>query len=567
MKKLSKLLSFVISFVIVSAVLFPNDVISQRRLAEPSPNQFRWQEQDRIMFIHFGMATWQGREYDNFSTDLKRVNPAKLNTDQWCRAAKSWGAKQIIFVAKHVGGFCWWPTTSTDYNVSNIAWKNGGGDVFKELSASCKKYGLGLGVYIYPGDDRWGAGLGSGGKTNDPSKQEAYNKVYRQQVTEVLTRYGKMQEVWFDGSCIIDVGDILAKYAKEAVIFQGPQASIRWSGNEAGQAPYPAWNSLDSADLLTGVATSVQGNPDGNAWAPLECDVTLYNHNWFWSENNEKKRRNLGELMEIYYKSAGRGAIMLLNATPDTSGLIPEGDMKRYAELGAEIDRRFSRPLATIVNKKGSVIELPLGKPTAINHIVIMEDYRRGERIRGYKVEGYVNGRWQKLSEGSSIGRKKIDWFGTVAVSGIRLQITKSAGEPLLRSISLYDIDNTPELEQVRASKSGEWKFADTWSEHSFTMGRAPIEVDLSPFIDEPGQYELKFEQVGGKDSLRIEDAELWYDGEKALPEFLTRKGQELYINRTAQVTPETTIRLKVVCSAGPAADSRGNILVRKTPL
>ena len=152
------------------------------------------------MFVHFGMATWQGKEYDDGNFDLSRVNPSKLNTDQWCEVARSWGAKQIIFVAKHVGGFCWWPTTTTEYCVRNIPWKNGKGDLFAELAASCKKYGINLGVYIYPGDVSYGAGIGSGGKTADASKQEAYNKVFRQQLTEVLTRYGSMSEVWFEAS-------------------------------------------------------------------------------------------------------------------------------------------------------------------------------------------------------------------------------------------------------------------------------------------------------------------------------------------------------------------------------
>ncbi|MEJ0101220.1 MAG: alpha-L-fucosidase [Bacteroidota bacterium] len=535
-------------------------------LAKPSPQQYAWQEQERIMFVHFGMATWQNREYDNFSTPLNKVNPSKLNTDQWCRAAQSWGAKQIIFVAKHVGGFCWWPTTSTEYSIKNIAWKNGDGDVFKDLAASCKKYGLALGVYIYPGDDNWGAGIGSGGKTSDPAKQEGYNKVYRQQVKEVLTRYGSMNEVWFDGSCIIDVSDLLATYAKDAVIFQGPQATIRWVGNEAGIAPYPAWNSISAADLKTGVATAEQSNPDADAWAPLECDVTLYNHNWFWAKENEKKRRSLDELMEVYYKSAGRGATMLLNATPDTSGLIPEGDMIRYAELGNEIKRRFSKPLLTVSDKKGATTEIMLGKPAAINHIVIMEDYKEGERIRAYRTEGLVNGQWQKLSEGSSVGRKKIDWFANTTVSKIRLIITKSAGEPLIRSISLYKIDNTPGLTIAHANNKG-WQYVDIWSPKNFSNNKATFELDLSPFITVPAQYKVRFEQVSGNDSLKVNSFELWYDGEKTLPEFITQKGNILLINRTAQVIKESKIILKVEGSSGTGNDSRGNILIQAVPL
>lgn len=532
-------------------------------LAKPSPQQYEWHEQERIMFIHFGMATWQGREYDNFSTDLKKVNPSKINTDEWCRIAQSWGAKQIVFVAKHVGGFCWWPTATTDYNVKNIAWKDGNGDLVAEIAASCKKFGLNLGLYLYPGDDKWGAGLGSGGRTNDTTKQEAYNKIYRQQLTELLTRYGKIKEVWFDGTCVIDVEDILAENAKEAVIFQSPQATIRWVGNEAGFAPYPAWNSLYSTDLKSGVATAVQGTPDGDAWAPLECDVPLYNHNWFWSKANENKRRNVDDLMEIYYKSAGRGALLLLNATPDTAGVIPEGDVKQYAAFGKEITRRFGQPLKMVNDKKGKEVTINFDEPTVINHVVIMEDYREGERIRAYDVEGYAGDEWKRLSSGSSVGRKKIDYFEDIAVTKVRLTITRSAAEPLIRSFSLYKIDNTPELKYKEEVASKDWQYLNSWMPEMFSNGKASINLNLTSYIPVPGQYEVLFKQTEGKRVTAIDKAELFYDGEKTLPEFITIKDNTIFINRTAQVTNETSILLKVTFSATGENDSKGNISFR----
>ncbi len=348
-------------------------------------------------FVCLDPCTWQGREYDNHSTPLSAINPAQLDTDQWCRAAKLWGAKEILFVAKHTGGFCWWQTDTTKYGIKETAWKDGQGDVLAELSASCRKHDLTLGIYVYPGDDTWGAPMGSGGRTRDPAKQEAYNQVFRQQLTEVLTRYGKITEVWFDGSCVIDVSDILQQHAADAVIFQGPQATIRWPGTESGKLPYPAWNSLLSQDLKTGAATAVHGNPDGDAWAPLEADTTLYNHNWFWSAANEAKRKSLEELMDIYYQSVGHGGVLLLNSTPNTSGLIPEGDLQLYEAFGREIERRFSRPIVEVNDQRGSTVELALPQSTLINHAVIMEDYREGERIREYVVEGLSEGQWREL--------------------------------------------------------------------------------------------------------------------------------------------------------------------------
>ncbi len=297
----------------------------KQSLAKPSDIQYRWHEQERIMFACLDPCTWQGREYDNHSTPLSRINPSKLNTDQWCEVAISWGAREILYVAKHTGDSAGGKRRHQITAYASTPYKNGKGDVLKELSESCKKYGLNLGIYVYPGDETWGAGIGSGGKTQDTSRQEAYNKVFRQQLTEVLSNYGHITEVWFDGSCIIDVNDILDKYASKSVILQGPKATLRWPGTESGKLFYPAWNTLSGRALNTGISTQYDDDPDGDAWAPLEADVTLYNHNWFWSAANENKRRSLEELMEIYYKSVGYGGVLLLNSTPDTTGLIPCG--------------------------------------------------------------------------------------------------------------------------------------------------------------------------------------------------------------------------------------------------
>jgi len=149
------------------------------------------QEQERIMFVHFGMATWQGSEGDNWTTPLNQVNPTDLNTDQWCEVAQSWGAKMVLFVAKHVGGFCWWQTDTSDYGVRQIPWRDGKGDVLESLSASCRKYNLDLGVYIYPGDEHWGAMVGSGGITSDPSKQETYTQIFQTSINRSINSLRK----------------------------------------------------------------------------------------------------------------------------------------------------------------------------------------------------------------------------------------------------------------------------------------------------------------------------------------------------------------------------------------
>ena len=175
--------------------------------AKPSAAQYRWHETERIMFICLDPATWQNREYDDHSTPLSSIDPHALDTDQWCEAAVSWGAKQILHVAKHVGGFCWWQTDTSDYGVKETPWRGGKGDVVADLSRSCEKFGLRLGIYLSPADDLHDAGVGAASR--DAAKRAEYETCYRRQLTELLSRYGEISEVWFDGNCVIPVDDIL----------------------------------------------------------------------------------------------------------------------------------------------------------------------------------------------------------------------------------------------------------------------------------------------------------------------------------------------------------------------
>lgn len=419
------------------------NVLADVELATPNAAQYAYHEQERIMFVCLDPYTWQGREYDNHTTDLKDMKLPKLDVDQWCTAAKSWGAKEILFVAKHTGGFCWWQTEMSDYSVKNIAWKDGKGDLVDEIAKACKRHGLKLGMYIYPGDDQWGAWIGSGGRTEDPAKQQEYNKVLQTQWTEVLSRHkDNIIELWFDGSCYVPLGDVFDKYVGDKVVYlQGPYANIRWVGTESGIAPYPGWNSLKKADLKTGVSTAVHGDPDGDAWAPLECDTTLYDHNWFWSAANEKKRKSLEHLTKLYYQSVGRGATFLLNSTPNTDGLIPEGDIALYKKFGEELDRRFSNPLGQ-TKGRGLVHTIKFDQPTKINQFMIMEDYRKGHRIRKFVVEARTaDGKWVELNNGTAVGRKRIVMFKPIEVTAVTLRITENVNEPIVRDFMVYFVD------------------------------------------------------------------------------------------------------------------------------
>lgn len=328
------------------------------------------------MFVGLDPATWQGAEYDNHTTKLADMKLDKLNVEQWMTAANAWGAREVMLVCKHVGGFCWWPTQTTDYCVRNIPWENGEGNLVKEVADACRKHGLSVGVYIYSDDPRYTTGMGRGGRTDNPAKQEEWNAKLRQQWREVLGIYGKdlVREVWFDGSCVVPLDDIIEEMAPNAVIFQSRWGTIRWVGNEGGVAPDPNWNTLDRKSLETGVATAAHSTPDGDAWAPVECDTTLYDHYWFWSEHGERARVSLDYLLSRYVLSVGRGSVLLLNSTPNTSGLIPDGDMKLYRDFNQALDDNFGHPLGRIEHIAGSEIVLPLGAPKAVNCVDLWED-------------------------------------------------------------------------------------------------------------------------------------------------------------------------------------------------
>ncbi|HBS86385.1 MAG: hypothetical protein A2W91_19415 [Bacteroidetes bacterium GWF2_38_335] len=453
--------------------------------AMPTPEQVLWQDMELSMFVHFAPNTWEGTETDNRVTPLARINPEKLDVNQWIDAAESFGAKMIIFVAKHAGGFCMWQTETTDYSIKNTPYKNGKGDILDEIAKACFERGMKLGIYIYPGDDTWGAYAGGGGRTKDPTKQEAYNKVLRMQWEEVLSRYGKqISEIWYDGGLVVPLEDIVKKYAPDAIVFQGPFASIRWVGNEQGFAPYPAWNGVKTEDAKTGIATADHGNPDGKSWLPLEVDVPLKDHNWFWSPTNSKNLRNAGQLMDMYYKSVGRGAVLLLNSAPDTTGLIPAEDMAIYKEFGEEIKKRFLNCIAT-TEEKGEVITTEFAAKTMADHVVICEDIIFGERVREYVVEYRSGGQWLEISRGTSIGHKRIEKFDPVEAEAVRVRFLKYSYLPVIRELSVYYSGITDESNQLTADKKDVLVASQTITK------TGKFEIDLTGYIKKAGQYKV----------------------------------------------------------------------------
>jgi alpha-L-fucosidase len=488
-------------------------------LARPTPEQVAWHDMELEMFIHFAPSTWQDTQHDNLSTPLSAINPEQLDTDQWADVAVAMGAKQIVFVAKHVGGFCWWQTDTTDYSVKHTPWRGGKGDVMKDLAESCRKRSLKLGVYLSPADRKHNVGVG--GRAKDPAEQENYSRIYRQQLTELLSRYGEISEVWFDGSNTVPVADILQKYAPQAMVFQGPQATLCWIGNEEGIARYPTWNGIPSEKARSGVATGFDGDPDGDAWLPNECDARI-RADWFWSTKNAATLKSVEQLMHMYYRSVGHGAVLLLNHAPDTTGRIPEADVWRAAEFGAEIQRRFGKSLAETAGQ-GNLVELNLGKPTRIDHVITAEDIVHGERVREYVVEGQADaGVWRQLCEGSAIGHKKIDRFAPVEVSKLRLRVPRAAAEPRIRRLAAFSVwgermpaESVAELSSVTHTI---WR----WSAENVRPEWTTVTIPLTPFCKDAGVYVVEFPRTAGRD-LEVQAMKLISRGQK-LDKFVERR-------------------------------------------
>lgn len=411
-------------------------------LPRPSPSQLEWQDYEVGQFIHLDITIfapkWDFQKMADYpSPDV--FDPEKLDTDQWLQVAKAIGAKYAVLTAKHCSGFCLWPTDVYPYSVKQSKWRGGKGDICADFIRSCHKYGIKPGFYY---STVWNSYLKVAGgrvKSGDPAEQARYKDICERQLTELWTRYGKLAEIWFDGGSLPpdqggpDIGPLVRKYQPQAVVFQSPYASIRWVGNEDGFAPYPCWSTNATRDAAGA------GDPDGKFWCPAECDTTLRGHEWFWGAGQEDLIKPLATLVDIYYRSVGHNANLILNSTPDPSGLIPAADMARYREFGAEIRRLFGHPVGE-TSGVGNIVTLDFGKPTRIDQAVIMEDLAQGERVRAYVLRALVDGWWQTVAEGTCVGHKKIDRFEPVTAEKLRVRVTAAAATPHLRRLAAYDI-------------------------------------------------------------------------------------------------------------------------------
>ena len=334
------------------------------------------------------------------------------------------------------------------------------GDIVKDFVASCRKYGVKPGIYI---GIRWNSFYGihdfkvQGDNAFSEHRQEQYNRMCEGMVEELMSRYGDLAIVWFDGGAHgpeqggPDVLTVFEKYQPNCLFYHNLQrADMRWGGNESGTVPYPCWGTYPTPSWFAnrgdevGFAPIKYGDPNGKYYIPAMSDAPLrgYNgrHEWFWEPGDEAHIYPLEKLMNMYDNSVGHNSSLILGLTPNADGLMPEADVKRLAEFGEEINRRFSNPILTI-SGNANTLSAKLKNRQTINQLVLMEEISTGERIRKFRVEGKTGKGWKMLTEGSCIGHKYIAYFDDVKVSAVRLMIEECIGEPSIKSFAVYYTD------------------------------------------------------------------------------------------------------------------------------
>ena len=442
----------------------------------PSNAQFAWQEDELTLFAHFGMNTFTVRGTGLGNEDPNLFNPAALDCNQWVRLAKECGFKGIILTAKHHDGFCLWPTATTSHSVKNSSWKDGKGDVVRELADACKASGIKLGIYCSP----WDRSV-----TNYDSDRPAYAKYYHEQLNELLSNYGPVYEMWFDGNKanVADWPNIIGQVRKlqpNAVIKQGPRVEpiledVRWVGNEQACALLANWSVYP--------APTAQLSTPNSQWFPVECDTMMIGH-WFWDGTPPK---DLATLLNYYYTSVGRNSILLLNVAPDKRGQFSDESVTRLHEFHDALQKIFGTDFAagkTAVasNVRGqdaafgadkaldgdkntywatddgvtkATLEVDLGGEQEFNVIRLEEMLTLGQRVAEYKIEASDDSgkSWKELNHGFTIGYRKLDRFPKVKASKVRLTILNARACPAIKSFGVH-LDTISPAEYFQPEKA-----------------------------------------------------------------------------------------------------------------
>lgn len=454
----------------------------------PSERQIVWHEMETYAFLHFTTNTFTDKEWGYGDESPKVFNPSDFDAEQIVGTLAKAGFKGAILTAKHHDGFCLWPSKYTNHSVKESPWKNGKGDVVKEISEACKRHGIKFGVYLSPWD-RNSADYGN----------EKYIDYYRNQLKELLTNYGDIFEIWFDGANGGDgfyggarenrridrssyygwdkTFEMVRKLQPNAIIFSDAGPDIRWVGNEHGHANDSCWatytpipnKGFDKAYAGTcKYWIGETGTMNGKCWMPAETDVSI-RPGWFYHPSEDNKVKSLDQLLDIYFHSVGNGTSLNLNIPPDRTGRIHKSDSVRLIEFRGYLNRVFNNNLlkgckvkasnvrgrefkasnlidddpstywATDDQQKSATIEFYLDEDNAFNCIILQEYIRLGQRVINFSVEVFDNGQWQEVSQGTTIGHKKIIRFDACKASKVRVNIKGALACPVLSEIKLYN--------------------------------------------------------------------------------------------------------------------------------
>ena len=466
----------------------------------PSERQLAWHELEYYAFVHFNMNTFTNMEWGFGDESPELFNPTELDCRQWARVCKEAGMKGIILTAKHHDGFCLWPSEYTEHSVKNSPWKNGEGDVVRELADACEEFGLKFGVYLSPWD-----------RNHPDYGKPEYLTYFRNQLRELLTNYGDVFEVWFDGANggtgwygganeerRIDrktyydwenTYEIVRELQPMACLFSDAGPDVRWVGNEEGWAMKTNWAPIRRDEFYPGSPNYVElrsGHEDGTHWVPAEVDVSI-RPGWYYHPSEDHKVKTLPHLLDIYYNSIGRNASFLLNFPVDTRGLIHEKDVEQVIKLSEAIKADFATNLAkrkrvTATNIRGnsrkykagnvtdgdpdtywatddniieSSLEISFNKPTGMNRFLVQEDIRLGQRIKKFKLEALVDNDWQLIASETTIGRKRILRFPNVTATKLRLTIEDAKASPVISNIEVYNAPKVLVEPEIRRNKNG----------------------------------------------------------------------------------------------------------------
>jgi alpha-L-fucosidase len=448
----------------------------------PTERQLRWHDMQFYGFLHFTVNTFTDREWGQGDEDEKVFNPTDFNADQIAAVAKAAGMKGLILTAKHHDGFCLWPSRYTEHSVKNSPWKQGKGDVVKEMSQACRRHGLRFGVYLSPWD-----------RNHKDYARPEYITYYRNQLRELLTGYGDIFMVWFDGA---NGGDGYYGGAREkrridnrtyydwentrslvrqlmpmACMFSDAGPDVRWVGNENGIAGDPCWATLNAAGRYPGCDSAGlnSGERPASNWIPAECDVSI-RPGWFYHAKEDARVKTPSQLLDIYYKSVGRGADLNLNLPPDRRGQIHTNDVRSLQEFRRVLDATFARNLAhgariTASNVRGGAkrfapvnllgprrdtywatddqvttpeLVVDLGKPVTFNVVSLREFLPLGQRIDSFALDQWQNGQWVEFASGTSIGNQRLVRGNPLTTDKVRLRLTKAAVSPALAEFGLF---------------------------------------------------------------------------------------------------------------------------------